>query len=171
MPSIRAGTTADIPALWALRTRAVRAGCASHYAPETIDAWCAAPPPERLPVLVDAGGCLVAEEGGAIDGYAVLDLANGEVDALFVEPARQGRGIARALMAAIEALAAARGIGRLFLSASLNAVPFYRGAGFLVIREEIYPHRSGLALPSVLMDKHLIGMPASNCADGNPGRC
>jgi putative acetyltransferase len=149
----RPATTQDIGAMWALRTRAVRAGCAAHYASAVIDAWCAAAPPERLPDLLQAGGGLVTEVEGAMAGYAVLDVATGEVDAMFVEPALQGRGIARELMAAIEALAGARGIARLFLSASLNAVPFYLRVGFVAVREELYPHRSGLALPSVFMEK------------------
>lgn len=155
MPEPRRATPADTPALWPLRTRAVRAGCASHYAPQVIEAWCAAPPPERLPALIEAGGGIVMEEDGTMAGYAVLDLASGEVDALFVEPVHQGQGIARELMIALEAMAKERNMGRLFLSASLNAVPFYERAGFKAIREELYPHRGGQSLASVYMEKRL----------------
>ena len=155
MPEQRRAEPADLPELWALRTRAVRTSCASHYAPDVIDAWCASPAPESLPRLVAAGGAWVAEENGRVLGYAILEMDSGEVDAVFVEPGQQGRGIALRLLAALEAMPAARGVGRLFLSASLNAVPFYQRAGFTSLREELYPHRSGIELRSVFMEKLL----------------
>lgn len=151
----RTATSADLAELWALRTRAVRATCASHYPPHILDTWCAAPPPAALPLLVQAGGALVAEEDDRVIGYAILNQETGEVDAVFVEPEHQGRGIARDLMLRLESIAVARGLPRLFLSASLNAVPFYERAGFLSLREEIYPHRSGVGIRSMFMEKPL----------------
>ena len=155
MPNQRPATEADLADLWELRTRAVRSSCASHYPAEVIDTWCASPAPESLPRLVAAGGALVAQENGRMLGYAILDLDSGEIDAVFVDPGQQGRGVARRLLAALETMAVARGIGRLFLSASLNAVPFYQRAGFISLREEVYPHRSGIGLRSVFMEKLL----------------
>ena len=155
MPKQRAATQADLADLWALRTRAVRTSCASHYPAEIIDTWCASPAPESLPRLVAAGGALVMEEAGRMLGYAILDMGSGEVDAVFVDPGQQGRGIASRLLAALETMAIERGLKRLFLSASLNAVPFYERAGFTSLREELYPHRSGVELRSVFMEKLL----------------
>ena len=83
----RAATRADLAALWALRTRAVRTSCAAHYPAAVIETWCASPAPASMPRLLDAGGAIVAEEEGLVVGYAVLDLASGEVDAAFVDPA------------------------------------------------------------------------------------
>lgn len=151
----RPATAADLAVLWDLRTRAVRATSAAHYPPDVIEIWCASAAPPSLPLLVQAGGALVAEEAGQIVGYVILDLDTGEVDAAFVDPAQQGRGIALDLMRALEALARARGLSRLFLSASLNAVPFYGRAGFTRVRDEVYPHRSGIGIPSVFMEKPL----------------
>jgi len=59
------------------------------------------------------------------------------------------------LLAAAEDMARATGCARLFLSASLNAVPFYRRAGFITLREALYPHRSGIGIPSVYMEKRI----------------
>lgn len=164
MPNQRPATQADLAAMWALRTLAVRVSCASHYPAEVIDTWCASPAPESLPGLVTAGGALVEEQDGCLLGYAILDLDSGEVDAVFVDPGRQGRGIALRLLAALEAMALKRGLTRLFLSASLNAVPFYERAGFVALREELYPHRSGIALRSVCMEKLLP------CGPHGPGQ-
>jgi putative acetyltransferase len=155
MPTQRPATEADLPTLWALRTRAVRSGCASHYPPAVIATWCAAPPPAGMPLLLRAGGGIVAEEGGQAVGYAVLDADTGEVDAVFVDPAQHGRGIGQALLLTLEALARERGLDLLFLSASLNAVPFYERAGFHALRERMVAHRSGIAIRSVLMEKRL----------------
>ncbi|MFC0252282.1 GNAT family N-acetyltransferase [Massilia consociata] len=161
MPNQRRAEPADLAALWDLRTRAVRTTCASHYAKDIIDAWCAAPPPEKLPGLLAAGGALVAEEDGRMLGFAILKLDagkdEGEVDAVFVDPSHQGRGIAMRLLSALEAMAVEQGMRRLFLSASLNAVPFYQRAGFVAVRKEMYPHRSGIGLESVFMEKMLAG--------------
>lgn len=151
----RPATQADLPALWELRTRAVRAGCSAHYPAAVIDIWCAAPAPASLPLLVQAGGALVAEVAGQVVGYAVLNLDTGEINAAFVEPSHQGRGIALHLLQQLESMARGRGLPRLFLSASLNAVPFYERAGFLSLREELYRHRCGVDLKSVFMEKQL----------------
>lgn len=155
MPSRRPATLADLSTLWELRTRAVRAGCSGHYPAAVIDIWCTAPAPASLPLLVQAGGAVVAEEEGQIVGYAVLNLETGELDAAFVEPSHQGRGIALQLLRQLESMARERGLARLFVSASLNAAPFYERAGFVSLREELYPHRCGVDLKSVFMEKQL----------------
>lgn len=155
MPTQRRAGPADLHALWELRTRAIRAGCSAHYPADILAAWCAAPPPAKLPPLLEAGGALVEEEAGQMLGYAILNLETGELDAAFVDPAHQGRGIARRLLAALDAMAMEHGLRRLFLSASLNAVPVYERAGYVAVRREIYPHRSGLQLESVYMEKML----------------
>lgn len=151
----RLATHDDLARLWDIRTRAVRAGCATYYPPEVLDAWCASAAPASLPQLVQAGGAVVAEEDGRLVGYAVLDFGTGEIDAAFVEPSHQGRGIALQLLCELEARARGRSLARLFLSASLNAVAFYERAGFRQVRAEIYPHRSGIGIRSVFMDKLL----------------
>jgi putative acetyltransferase len=165
MPSQRPATEADLAPLWSLRTRAVRIGCASHYAPDVIETWCAAPPPATMPLLLRAGGGIVAEEAGRMLGYAVLDAETGEVDAVFVDPAAHGQGIGRMLLAALEAMAREQDVEKLFLSASLNAVAFYERAGFRMLRERLTPHRSGIAIRAVLMEKRLN---PSDCTAPSP---
>jgi len=141
--------------LWALRTRALGHASTGHYAQAVLDVWLPAPPPDSMPRLIAAGSVLVAEEADCVLGYTAVDLARGEVDALFVEPGEHGRGIGAQLLAAGEALARAAGCTRLVLSASLNAVPFYRRVGFIAMREELYRHHSGIGIPSVYMEKQL----------------
>ena len=153
--TLRPALPDDIVALWALRTVAVRVSCATHYAPEQIAVWTASPVPPAYAAMLAAGGGIVAMQDDAITGYAMLDANKQEVDAVFVDPACAGLGIGKRLLAALELLARQRGIVRLHLSASLNAVPFYAAAGFVSLREEAYAHPSGIRLASVAMEKVL----------------
>lgn len=153
--TLRPALPFDKGALWALRTVAVRVSCATHYAPKQIAAWTASPVPPAYAAMLAAGGGIVALQDEAIAGYAMLNVDKHEVDAVFVDPARAGLGIGKRLLAALEQLARQRGMARLHLSASLNAVPFYQAAGFTALREEAYAHPSGISLASVAMEKAL----------------
>ena len=155
MIALRPACPDDIPLLWALRTRAVAHACAAHYSTAVLAAWLSSPPPASLHQLVAQGGGIVAEDDGRVLGYGVLNAASGEVDAVFVEPAQHGHGIGARLLKAVEDAGRVAGCARLFLSASLNAVPFYRRAGFIAVREEMYLHRSGIGIASVYMEKSL----------------
>lgn len=152
MVYLRAGIVADMPALWALRTRCVRETCRTHYPPEVIAPWAASPAPVQFGPLIEAGGCVVAEDAdGNLLGYGVIDLHANEVDALFVDPDRPGQGIGAQVLASLEGLADP---GRpVVLSASLNAVPFYQRMGFVADGAALYPHPSGIALESMRMHK------------------
>lgn len=149
---LRVGRAEEADRLWVLRTRCVRELCSVAYPPEVIGPWSASPPPGHYRALLAAGGCVIAEDtDGVLLGYGVIDLAGNEIDALFVDPDCGGRGIGMTVMRAMEALAdPAR---PLVLSASLNAVPFYRRCGFEALREESYAHPSGVALASVRMQR------------------
>ncbi len=149
---LRPGLHEDIPTLWALRTRCVREVCSSHYPPEVIARWSAAPAPAGYRALVAAGGDLVAEDAaGRVLGFGIADLAGAEIDALFVDPALRGGGLGRRLLQALEQRLDA--CPRIHVAAALNAVPFYRAQGYAVVREGRYPHPSGIALDCVFMEK------------------
>jgi ribosomal protein S18 acetylase RimI-like enzyme len=59
-----------------------------------------------------------------------------EVEDLFVDPGWMRRGIGRALMLDLIAIARERGIGRVEVTANEHALAFYTKAGFVVYREE-----------------------------------
>jgi GNAT superfamily N-acetyltransferase len=89
--------------------------------------------PQSLCELAKERVIFVALEGNAIVGTA--SLGRDQVHAVFVHPARQGRGIGRRLMEAAESEARARGERGLILYASVSAVSFYEAGGWRTVRE------------------------------------
>jgi putative acetyltransferase len=102
---------------------------------------------------------LVARHDTAVIGCAaVVRQADGagEVKSMWVDPARQGEGIGRQLLDAVEAAAGAQGIGTLRLETGTRqpeALALYEAAGY----REIGPF--GIYTPdplSVFMEKSLV---------------
>lgn len=84
----------------------------------------------ELPIeQVERGDVLVAEVGGETAGFAALD--GGELDGLFVVPARWRQGIGRALVEAAVHEGRRRGLS-LTVTAGPGAREFYESCGFRV---------------------------------------
>ena len=84
----------------------------------------------ELPIeQVERGDVLVAEVGGEVAGFAAL--VGGELDGLFVEPARWREGIGRSLVEAALQEARRRGLS-LTVTAAPGAKDFYENCGFRV---------------------------------------
>jgi putative acetyltransferase len=98
---------------------------------------------------------LVAEIDGHLVGTAQIDPRIGLLRALFVDAGFQGQGVGRALLGAIEARARAAGCERLSGAMSLNAVEFYRRAGFRPRREPLRLQEGPIWVPVLWMDKPL----------------
>ena len=158
MLSVRAATAADLDDIRVVHTGAIQATCASSYSPEQLSAWLAHLTPERYRQSFDEGGQFVALEDGVIVGFGKLHVASATVNAVYVAPSAQGRGIGCMLLQALEATAVQAGILRLTLNATLNAVSFYVAAGWHSdgLTEHLLP--SGVPLPCVGMHKD-VGTP------------
>ncbi len=85
------------------------------------------------------GTFLVARDDGRAVGCGAIRLLDGttaEVKRMYVEPDQRGRGVARAVLASLEAAARELGARRLVLETgthSPDALALYRGAGFTQI--------------------------------------
>jgi GNAT superfamily N-acetyltransferase len=92
--------------------------------------------PEYLVLEPDGlaeGRTHVAEENGSVVGFATwaeTDDGSVELEDLFVDPKWMRRGIATALVSCISDVLRSRGTDILEVTASLDALPFYRAAGF-----------------------------------------
>jgi putative acetyltransferase len=153
--SVRAARFEEVPGLLQLIERAIEHGCRGHYDRAQRRAVYLG---YASNLFVDAVGpfeTLVAEIGGRPAAVAQLDVAAGTLRALFVGAAVQGRGVGRALLAAVEARARAAGRQHLRGAMSLNAVPFYSSAGFLPCDGPGRLVNAGVRVPVVWMEKPL----------------
>jgi ribosomal protein S18 acetylase RimI-like enzyme len=147
---IRPGTTADVPAMQALGTRAWRATYEGVLSPQAIEAGIAEFWNEySLGAAARSGRILVAERAGALVGLLESDtMADGRpvVWKLYVASEAQGGGIGRALLDAHLARLRAEGASELWLE-------HYEGSA----RVEAFYERLGFARQSVEDSAHTAG--------------
>jgi len=149
--AIRKATPEDAPAIFALHEASIRAACAGHYTPDQIDAWTGGLGVERYREAMRRLEFLVADEVGRIAGFSVVDVAAGELHALYVAPGSAGRGLGRALLGAAERIAAAWGLRTLRLKSTLNAEGFYARRGYVRLGEGVNRGPTGVELPCIDM--------------------
>ena len=114
-----------------MHVRAIREVCSRSYPEDQIASWAGLLSPTSYVAVIRERFLVVAEDAGGIAGFGQLNQTNGEVDAVYVLPGRQGEGIGGALLRSLEVAARAAGLKELHLSATLNAVPFYERAGYV----------------------------------------
>lgn len=151
---IRAARDGDLPGLIELYRETVHAVGARHYTREELAAW--APDdlsPEGWAPRLARNAALVAEDGATLLGFAELS-PGGSVDMLYVHKDHQGRGVATALLAALETRARGRGHARLTTNASRVAKPFFLGRGFTLLAAQTVERR-GVAIENYRMEKLL----------------
>jgi GNAT superfamily N-acetyltransferase len=102
---------------------------------------------------IAAGGVFVLEQDGAIVGFCAIlprDDGDTELDALFVEPSIQRRGIGRKLIDHCAEMARSMGSGALHVVGNIHAKQFYLSCGFTIVGT--FETRFG---PGLLMRKTL----------------
>lgn len=145
----------DAPTLAAVFHAAVHALPDDVYTPAQREAWAPTPPDaSRWAARLSAAPPVVAVHGGAPVGFMTLE-DDGHVDLAFVHPSHQGRGVAGALHAWVEARARGRRLGRLFGAISTAARPFFARRGWRVVRED-HTERGGQRLDRAVMERRLL---------------
>lgn len=166
MTTIRRATPADAEPICELHKESIRSLCRSSYSPEQIDAWTKPLQPDLYLPAMESLEFFVAESPHIV-GFVIVDLAGGELNALYVLPSTSGHGIGTELLLFAEDLARRRSLSALTLKSTLNAAGFYQSRGFRPIRRTVHVNPAGLELPCVEMSKALeIGS-----ADPPPLRC
>lgn len=154
MTLIRYGTPDDAEPLWQLRIDAILAQCTGHYPAALLQAWTDGSPSPRYREEATRRHQLI-EEQGHIVACGMLDLATGQIDAIFVSPSQMGKGLGLAMMQHLEAQARHAGLAVLKLDATLNAAPFYRKLGFVGDALSQYHSPRGFTLDCIPMQKQL----------------
>lgn len=136
--TIRRWTPDDTEELGEVFRRSIREVASRDYRPAQIEAWAAGPPDwsDRMAKRTTS----VAEEDGRPIGFIQYDPPD-HVDLIYVHPERQRRGVATALLAALEAEARSRGVTLLNVEASITSRPFFAARGYEVITPQIVTAR------------------------------
>jgi len=142
--------------MWAARSRAIRAIPRCYYDEASLSTWASVPMPAELPDVIAALESVAAICDGQIVGWGLLDRAAWRLEAMFVDPDYQRRGIAREMYGSLEATLKHGGHGLLSVSSTLNAAPFYQRMGFVERERSKYHHPSGFVLDCIHMDKQIV---------------
>ena len=131
---VRRAVVADAAAVHALRRRAIRESAAGLYPPDALERWADGGSEADVRRQIETTAGFVAASGDRVVGWANLD--GDEVGQLYVDPDHGGKGTARRLYEAIEALAVARQIRTLTATASLRSIPVFGRFGFTAVLTE-----------------------------------
>lgn len=175
MFTIRPARLDEKPMLQALIERSARGLSTDDYSPEQIEGALRGAFGVDTQLILD-GTYFVAEETGTaigcggwsyrrtlFGGDARADREAGELDpatdaakirAFFVDPLHARRGVGRAILAACEDAARARGFTRFEMMATLPGVRLYAVCGYLPLENVVYPLGPDLAIEFVRMGKN-----------------
>ncbi|WP_122285647.1 GNAT family N-acetyltransferase [Pseudomonas syringae group genomosp. 3] len=140
---IRNAVNTDATAISALVVTTLRESNAQDYSPDIIRQVQQSFSPSAILHFLTCRQVYVASIDDHIVATASLD--QDTVRSVFVDPAHQGRGMGRQLMATLEAVAARNGVERLRVPSSITAEGFY-------VRDEFHG-----AERTIIMEKALRG--------------
>jgi putative acetyltransferase len=142
---LRRAHVEDASAICRVHMASIRGLGPASYSAEQVEAWCGNREPESYLSPIRERIMFVAEHEGQVVGFSQLDHRSSVVDAVYVHPARTRTGLGTLLLRAVEAAAVDEGLSGLSLVASLNAVAFYREAGYVL--GQATSHRVGASVP------------------------
>lgn len=151
---IRPFQIGDEDALRELFFQSIHQSCQADYSSAQLAAW--APKDYDTALWKQRIGKInpfIATLDKHIAGYADLQL-DGYIDHFFCHPQFRGRGVAKALMAAILSKAQQLSYPRLYSQVSITAKPFFEYSGFQAVREQQVEVR-GATLSNYLMEHWL----------------
>jgi ribosomal protein S18 acetylase RimI-like enzyme len=146
----------DCASIAHVHTSAIRAISNSLYTPEEIEAWAVPRTPESYQQSIRSKEFYVAVEDDLIVGFGVLNQESREIEAVYVSPDVRRRGVGLMILGLLEERARALGLEVLSLNASLNAVRFYKRAGYVAQEGAKYRLPSGVEIPCVPMVKRIM---------------
>ncbi len=142
----------DFPSLAELFYNTVHNISRDDYTSEQLDAWADGNiDRERWNSSFLKNHTLIAECDGKIVGFADME-SGGYLDRLYVSHLHQRRGIATALVTALERQATANGVTAFETHASITARPFFERFGYVVVKENTVV-RHGVSMTNFLMRK------------------
>ena len=149
---VRIYRSTDCPTLATLFYHTVHTANAGDYSKAQLDVWATGHVDlAAWDASFLAHTTLVAEEGGAIVGFGDMD-ETGYLDRLYVRHDCLRKGIATAIVAQLEQMAAAQSATTFTTYASITARPFFQAQGYRVVAENTVV-RNTIALTNYHMEK------------------
>jgi ubiquinone/menaquinone biosynthesis C-methylase UbiE/GNAT superfamily N-acetyltransferase len=155
--TIRNMAAADRDAVISIHRQSIFGMCKDHYAVQEMKAWT-----DRLtPELFDEGMKdennvgVVAVAANIVIGYGFFSVSDRELRALYVLPQYAGQGAGRLIMFRLEDMAREKGLRRLSLQSTVNAVEFYQKLGYQKIKAEMHQINDEVSIACVRMEKNL----------------
>jgi len=157
---LRLAELSDAPQILQVRIAAIRGLTLSHYPAVEIEDWCTSRTAETYHVAIERQTVLVEDVAEGVIAFGQLNRETAVVEAVYVSPSHSRQGIGLKVLRALETMAARHGIKTLTLEASLNAVEFYRQAGY-VPAEEAEPSSNPRPSSATLRMRHEITTPTA----------
>lgn len=125
--------------------QSVHAIDSSIYTSEQKEVWAPTPPNYAFweQRLINKKPYLAIVDN-QVAGFIEFD-GDGHIDCTYTHPNYQGQGVASALYQYVFKVAKSRGLSRLYVEASLVAIPFFEKWGFVVVKKNEI-RRQGLSL-------------------------
>ena len=134
MVTIRLASAQDNEAISRVHMAALRESCSSHYDDRQVEAWASKRTPEFYQRVLATQELFVAERAGEVVGFGQIDLESGTAVSLYISPEAAGGGVGSAMLNHLEELVRQHGWRHVYLTASLNAVPFFEKRGYQRVR-------------------------------------
>lgn len=136
--TLRSALSSDLPVILQLFRETVATICLEDYSPDQIRVWVARGSDlTRWKAKLDKQHVLVAEIDEVLVGFGSLE-GNCYIDLMYVHKDRQGKGIASALLTALEQEALRHGVKTITSDVSKTARPFFERKGYRVITENTH---------------------------------
>lgn len=135
MITLRPATPNDLPAILQLFRETIETVCIPDYTPEQIRVWVdRGSDLQRWQTKLETQYFLVADQQGTLAGFGSLE-GNSYIDLMYVHKDQQGKGIATALLTALEEEAGRHGVKTITSDVSTTARPFFERMGYRVLTE------------------------------------
>ena len=135
MISIRNATVADAESVHVLHVASSTAVYQQFFGGKGLEQWLATRSPAVCADEIEKWAVIIAEENGLMLGFAALDTAKANIDAVYVAPARWRQGIGRQLLIRLEGIARVAQLSRITLQAAGPAIRFYQRQGYISAKD------------------------------------
>ncbi|MDD4294866.1 MAG: GNAT family N-acetyltransferase [Candidatus Omnitrophica bacterium] len=129
--------------------------CQNDYNKNEIQNWLDVIQPYIYKNAIEKKLLLIAEENDEILGFGILDIANQELNALYIHPEHTNKGIAKNILAKFESIMLEKNAEILKLCSTLTAFGFYKHHGYIEADRPFHILSNGTKLTCIKMYKKL----------------